>query len=89
MNALNNPYFLKRLLMTLTGVLVCSFSVGMFKLAAFGVDPFQCFAQGSHLPFADRVQYGTYYLGISLVMLVAAAIAGHLGGKLVFAGRGR
>lgn len=29
------------------------------------------------------------YLGISLVMLVAAAIAGHLGGKLVFAGRGR
>ena len=69
MNALNNPYFLKRLLMTLTGVLVCSFSVGMFKLAAFGVDPFQCFAQGSHLPIADRVQYGTYYLGISLVML--------------------
>ena len=69
MNALHDTFFLKRLLMTLTGVLVCSFSVGMFKLAAFGVDPFQCFAQGSHLLVSDQLQYGTYYLGISLVML--------------------
>jgi len=29
------------------------------------------------------------YLGISLVMLAGAAITGHIGGKLVFAGRGR
>lgn len=29
------------------------------------------------------------YLGISLVMLAGTAIAGHIGGKLVFAGRGR
>ena len=69
MHSLNRMHFLKRLLMTLSGVLVCSFSVGMFKLSAFGVDPFQCFAQGSHLLVSDQLQYGTYYLGISLVML--------------------
>lgn len=55
--------------MTLTGVLTCSFSVGMFNLAAFGVDPFQCLAQGSHLPLSGHIQYGTYYLALSLVML--------------------
>lgn len=62
--------FFKRLSMTLVGVLICSFSVGMFNIAAFGVDPFQCFAQGSHIPFASIFQYGTYYLLLSLIMLV-------------------
>lgn len=56
--------------MTLTGVLACSFSVGMFNLAAFGVDPFQCLTQGSHLIFKSYLQYGPYYLGLSFVMLV-------------------
>jgi len=62
--------FIKRLAMTLVGVLICSFSVGMFNLAAFGVDPFQCFAQGSHLLFVKYLPYGTYYTLISLIMLV-------------------
>lgn len=62
---------LKRLSMTLAGVLLCSFSVGLFNLAAFGVDPFQCFAQGSHAAAFPSIRYGTYYLGISLVMLAA------------------
>lgn len=61
---------LKRLLMTATGVLVCSFSVGMFNISAFGVDPFQCFAQGSHLLFSEHLGYGSYYLIVSLLMLV-------------------
>ena len=61
---------LKRLLMTLTGVMICSVSVGMFNLASFGVDPFQCFAQGSHQIVSAYFQYGTYYFGISLIMLV-------------------
>lgn len=60
----------KRLVMTLTGVLVCSFSVGMFNLAMFGVDPFQCLAQGAHLLVQSYLPYGTFYLGLSLVMLV-------------------
>src|SRR5664279_829755 len=65
---------LKRLLMTLTGVIVCSLSVGMFNISAFGVDPFQCFAQGSHLPFSKHISYGSYYLIISLIMLVGVYI---------------
>ena len=66
---LRSENFVKRILMTLTGVFVCSISVGMFNLSAFGVDPFQCFAQGSHRPFSGHMSYGTYYLIISLIML--------------------
>lgn len=62
--------FFRRLIMTLTGVFICSFSVGIFNLAAFGVDPFQCFAQGSYLFLAQYFQYGTYYFIISLVLLI-------------------
>lgn len=65
-----NKRFVKRVLMCLLGVLICSFSVGMFNLAAFGVDPFQCFAQGSHSIFSQYLSYGTYYVIISLIMLV-------------------
>ncbi|HAP54430.1 MAG TPA: hypothetical protein DCQ16_00310 [Spirochaetaceae bacterium] len=61
---------IKRLAMTLAGVSICSFSVGMFNLAAFGVDPFQCFAQGSHLPFSNSLSYGTYYMMLSFAMLI-------------------
>lgn len=70
MNISKHSRIIKRLAMTLTGVLTCSFSVGMFNLAAFGVDPFQCLAQGSHLLLKSYLQYGPYYLGLSLLMLV-------------------
>lgn len=70
MNINVNLRLAKRLFMTFTGVLACSFSVGMFNLAAFGVDPFQCLAQGSHLLLKSSLPYGPYYLGLSLVMLV-------------------
>lgn len=66
--------FLKRLFMTMAGVIICSFSVGLFNVSAFGVDPFQCFAQGSHLLLSKYLGYGTYYLAISLVMLVGIFI---------------
>jgi len=66
--------FIRRLIMTLTGVFICSFSVSIFNLAAFGVDPFQCFAQGSFLLFTKHFQYGTYYLTISLVLLIIILI---------------
>lgn len=60
--------------MTLFGVIVCAFSVGMFNLAAFGVDPFQCFAQGFHRVFSDYMQYGTFYAGLSFLMLIGILI---------------
>jgi len=65
-----NIKMLKRLMMTFTGVLVCAFSVGLFNLAAFGVDPFQCFAQGAHLPVSEYMQYGTFYSILSLILLI-------------------
>lgn len=60
----------KRLLMSLFGVLVCAFSVGMFNLAAFGVDPFQCFAQGLHLPLRAQLSYGSFYFLLSIAFLL-------------------
>lgn len=37
---------IKRLIMTVGGVLICGISVGLYKLAAFGVDPFQVLLAG-------------------------------------------
>lgn len=63
--------FKKRLIMTIGGVLLCSLAVGFFKESAFGVDPFQCFAQGTHGGIFTSLipSYGTYYIMISLVFL--------------------
>jgi uncharacterized protein len=58
----------RRIIMTVFGVLVAGFSVGMFNFSAFGVDPFQVFAQGtwSHTPLG----YGTFYSILNLIMLI-------------------
>lgn len=56
--------------MTICGVILCAIAVGFFKCSLFGVDPFQCLAQGSWGRFASGLSYGTYYLGISLLLLV-------------------
>lgn len=37
---------IKRLIMTFGGVIICGISVGLYKLAAFGVDPFQVLLAG-------------------------------------------
>lgn len=62
--------FRPRLIMTITGVILCAIAVGFFKCSLFGVDPFQCFAQGSWQRFMGNISYGTYYTGLSLFMLV-------------------
>jgi uncharacterized membrane protein YczE len=53
--------------MTLGGVSVCGFSVGMFNFSSFGMDPFQVLAHGIsyHVP----IGFGTLYMIINLVML--------------------
>lgn len=57
--------------MTTSGVIFCAIAVGFFKCAQFGVDPFQCFAQGvwGHF-FDEKLSYGTYYMLLSGVMLI-------------------
>ena len=63
--------FYPRLVMTIVGVMLCSMAVGFFKQSSFGVDPFQCFAQGvwGHF-FESRISYGSYYVILSALMLV-------------------
>lgn len=58
----------RRILMTLGGVSICALSVGFFKRAAFGTDPFQCFAAG--MANVIPIPFGTLYLLISLAMLL-------------------
>lgn len=62
--------FRPRLVMTISGVVLCAIAVGFFKCSLFGVDPFQCFAQGSWQRFMSNISYGTYYSGICLLMLI-------------------
>lgn len=62
--------FRPRLFMTIAGVVLCAIAVGFFKCSLFGVDPFQCFAQGSWQRFMSHISYGTYYAGLSFLMLI-------------------
>lgn len=62
--------FRKRIAMTIGGVGLCALSVGLFKHSMFGVDPFQCFAQGSWGSFFSKISYGTYYMIISILLLI-------------------
>lgn len=59
-----------RILMTIGGVVLCGIAVGFFKCSLFGVDPFQCLAQGSWGRFMGGLSYGTYYTGLSILLLV-------------------
>lgn len=58
----------KRIVMTVFGVLIAGFSVGMFNFSNFGMDPFQVLAHGlwMHLP----IGFGTFYMILNLIMLI-------------------
>lgn len=58
----------KRILMTLSGVGLGGFSVGLFNTSAFGMDPFQVFAHG--IWPETRIGFGTFYMILNLAMLV-------------------
>lgn len=67
------PIFIKRVLMTVVGVLTGGFSVGIFKTAALGVDPFQVFCNGVHAVIP--INFGTLYMCINIVLLTAMFFA--------------
>ena len=58
----------RRILMTLVGVLLGGFSVGLFNQSAFGMDPFQVFAHG--IWTLTPLGFGTFYMLLNLAMLV-------------------
>ena len=59
-----------RMFMSVLGVMLCAIAIGFFKCSLFGVDPFQCFAQGSWMRFFAGFSYGTYYALLSLLLLL-------------------
>ena len=59
--------FLRRTLMSFFGVIVCAISVGIFKIAALGVDPFQSLMSG--LDKLIPIQFGTLYVIVNVLLL--------------------
>ncbi|MBP5598664.1 MAG: hypothetical protein J6X48_00085 [Lachnospiraceae bacterium] len=62
----------KRIGMSLFGVIICAISVGIFKIAALGVDPFQSFMAG--LDALVPIKFGTLYVITNAVLLLFALI---------------
>lgn len=63
---------IKRIAMSLCGVIICAVSVGIFKIAALGVDPFQSFMAG--LDALVPIGFGTLYVITNAVLLLFALI---------------
>lgn len=63
---------IRRILMSLSGVIICAVSVGVFKIAALGVDPFQSLMSG--LDRLIPLQFGTLYTLVNLVLLVFSLV---------------
>lgn len=57
----------RRILMSLFGVIICAISVGIFKTAALGVDPFQSLMSG--LDQLIQIPFGTLYVIVNLCLL--------------------
>ena len=59
--------------MSAAGVGVCGISVGLFKHAALGVDPFQSLMSG--LDAVIPIRFGALYVLVNLVLLVVSLLA--------------
>ncbi len=57
----------KRILMSISGVVICGISVGMFRHAALGVDPFQSLMSG--LDAVIPIRFGTLYILANVLLL--------------------
>lgn len=62
----------RRILMSLFGVIICAISVGIFKLAALGVDPFQSLMAG--LDKLIPISFGTLYVIVNLILLTFSLV---------------
>lgn len=58
---------LKRIFMSLIGVVICGANVGLFRIAALGVDPFQTLMSG--LDNLIPIPFGTLYVIVNVVLL--------------------
>lgn len=62
----------RRILMSILGVVICGISVGFFKRAAFGVDPFQSFMSG--LAALLPISFGTLYVIANVCLLMFSLV---------------
>ena len=62
----------RRIFMCVAGVLICAVSVGFFKLAAFGVDPFQTFMSG--MDQLIPIDFGTLYVLVNAALLLFSLV---------------
>ena len=62
----------RRIFMSLAGVIICAVSVGVFKLAAFGVDPFQSLMSG--LDSLVPIGFGNLYVIVNAILLLFSII---------------
>ena len=58
----------RRVALATLGMLLTGLSIGFFKEAGFGVDPYQCFANG--LANVIPIRFGTLYMLVNIVQLV-------------------
>lgn len=63
----------RRIAMSLAGVVICAISVGVFKLAAMGVDPFQSLMSG--LDSLIPIEFGTLYVIVNAILLIFSIFA--------------
>lgn len=62
----------RRVAMSALGVVICGVSVGMFKHAALGVDPFQALMSG--LDAVIPIRFGMLYVLVNLLLLLFALV---------------
>ena len=63
----------RRIAMSLFGVIICAISVGIFKIAALGVDPFQSLMSG--LDSMIPIDFGTLYVIVNALLLIFSLLA--------------
>ena len=63
----------RRIFMSLCGVIICAISVGGFKHAALGVDPFQSLMSG--LDAITPIRFGTLYVIVNAILLCFSLVA--------------
>lgn len=63
----------RRIFMSLGGVIICAISVGGFKHAALGVDPFQSLMSG--LDATIPIRFGTLYMIVNAILLCFSLVA--------------
>lgn len=63
---------IRKIFMSLFGVIICAISVGVFKIAALGVDPFQSLMSG--LDQLIPISFGTLYVIVNLLLLTFSLV---------------